>query len=75
MCHLFFSLQEELVKSATFQYITDVIIPNEALAMLKAKEATKDQHETIVCLQGCMWRWDTACRPFSSTQSQKYPPT
>jgi hypothetical protein len=41
--------------------------------MLKAKEATKDQRETIVRSQGCVWRLDTACRPFSSTQSQRYP--
>jgi hypothetical protein len=69
------SLQEELVKSAMFWYITDVITPDEALAMLKAKEATKDQRETIVRSRGCVWCWDTACQPFSSTQSQRYPPT
>ena len=51
-----FSLQEELVKSATFRYITDAVTPDEALAILKAKEATKDQRETIVRSQGCVWR-------------------
>jgi L-fuconate dehydratase len=48
------SLQEELVKSATFRYITDAITPNEALAILKAKEATKSQREDIVRLKGCV---------------------
>lgn len=45
-------LQEELVKSATFRYITDVITPDEALAILKAKEATKKEREAIVRSQG-----------------------
>jgi len=44
--------QEELVKSATFRYITDAITPDEALAMLKAKEATKNEREVIVRSQG-----------------------
>jgi len=43
---------EELVKSATFRYITDAITPDEALAMLKAKEATKNEREAIVRSQG-----------------------
>jgi hypothetical protein len=63
MPRLFFSLQEELVRSATFRYITDAITRDEALAILKAKEATKDQREAIVRSQGCVWRWDAACRP------------
>jgi hypothetical protein len=45
-------LQEELVRSATFRYITDVITPDEALAILKAKEATKKEREATVRLQG-----------------------
>jgi len=52
--HHFFSPQEELVKSATFRYITDAITPDEALAILKAKEATKNQREAIVHSQGCV---------------------
>ncbi len=44
--------QEELVKSATFRYITDAITPNEALAILKAKETTKNERESIVRDQG-----------------------
>ncbi|KAI9452582.1 enolase C-terminal domain-like protein [Russula earlei] len=43
---------EELVKSATFRYITDAITPDEALAILKAKEATKKEREAIVRSQG-----------------------
>jgi L-fuconate dehydratase len=45
-------LQEELVKSATFRYITDAITPDEALAILKAKEATKSEREATVRSQG-----------------------
>jgi L-fuconate dehydratase len=45
-------LQEELVKSATFRYITDAITPDEALAILKAKEATKKEREALVRSQG-----------------------
>jgi L-fuconate dehydratase len=44
--------QEELVRSATFRYITDAITPGEALAMLKEKEATKKEREAIVREQG-----------------------
>ena len=44
--------QEELVKSATFRYITDAITPDEALAILKAREATKKEREAIVRSQG-----------------------
>ncbi|KAH9018617.1 enolase C-terminal domain-like protein [Lactarius hengduanensis] len=43
---------EELVKSATFRYITDAITPDEALTILKAKEATKNEREAIVRNQG-----------------------
>ncbi|KAH9971337.1 enolase C-terminal domain-like protein [Lactifluus volemus] len=43
---------EELVRSATFRYITDAITPGEALAMLKEKEATKKGREAIVREQG-----------------------
>ncbi|KAI0280050.1 enolase C-terminal domain-like protein [Russula aff. rugulosa BPL654] len=43
---------EELVKSATFRYITDAITPDEALAILKAREATKKEREAIVRSQG-----------------------
>ena len=45
-------LQEELVKSATFRYITDVITPGEALAILKEREATRNVREAIVREQG-----------------------
>jgi L-fuconate dehydratase len=40
------------VKSATFRYITDAIMPSEALAMLKAKEATRKEREDVVREQG-----------------------
>ncbi|KAI0306825.1 enolase C-terminal domain-like protein [Multifurca ochricompacta] len=43
---------EELVKSATFRYITDAIAPDEALAILKAKDATKKDREAIVRKEG-----------------------
>ncbi|KAH9986318.1 mandelate racemase/muconate lactonizing enzyme [Russula compacta] len=43
---------EELVKSATFRYITDAITPDEALANLKAIEATKKDREAIVRSKG-----------------------
>jgi L-fuconate dehydratase len=43
---------EELVKSATFRYITDAITPDEALAILKVKETTKNEREAIVRDQG-----------------------
>lgn len=42
------SIQEELVASATFRYITDAITPAEALTMLKEKEAGKKEREAIV---------------------------
>ena len=41
-----------MVKSATFRYITDAITPDEALAILKAKKATKEEREAIVRSQG-----------------------
>ena len=49
--HAFFP-QEELVKSATFRYITDAITPDEALAILKARATTKNEREAIVRDQG-----------------------
>lgn len=56
LCAVLWSLnrrpQEELVKSATFRYITDAITPDEALAILKAREATKKEREAIVRSQG-----------------------
>ncbi|KIY66930.1 enolase C-terminal domain-like protein [Cylindrobasidium torrendii FP15055 ss-10] len=39
---------EELVRSAAFRYITDAITKEEALEMLKAKEATKKEREEKV---------------------------
>lgn len=41
-------MQEELVRSTTFKYITDAITPEEALAMLKANESTKKEREAKV---------------------------
>ena len=40
--------QEELVQSAAFRYITDAITKEEALAMLKEKEAGKMEREAKV---------------------------
>ena len=40
--------QEELVRSTTFRYITDVITPEEALKWLKEKEAGKMEREANV---------------------------
>ncbi|TFY76022.1 hypothetical protein EWM64_g7990, partial [Hericium alpestre] len=39
---------EEFVRATTFRYITDVITPEEAIAMLKAKEAGKKEREAKV---------------------------
>ncbi|TFY70322.1 hypothetical protein EVG20_g2682 [Dentipellis fragilis] len=39
---------EEFVKATTFRYITDVITPEEAIEMLKAKEASKKEREEKV---------------------------
>ncbi|KAF8918125.1 enolase C-terminal domain-like protein [Mucidula mucida] len=39
---------EELVRSAAWRYITDAITKEEALAMLKAKDATKKEREAKV---------------------------
>ena len=50
--HVFFFPQEELVRSATFRYITDAITPDEALTILKAKETTKNERKAIVRNQG-----------------------
>jgi hypothetical protein len=44
-CH---RIQEELVRSAAFRYISDAITREEALAMLKAKEAGKKEREAKV---------------------------
>lgn len=42
------SAQEELVSATAFRYITDAITPDEALKMLKEKEATKAEREKHV---------------------------
>lgn len=39
---------EEVVQSAAFRYISDAITKEEALALLKEKEATKKQREATV---------------------------
>ena len=44
--------QEELVRSTTFRYITDVITPEEALKWLKEKEAGKAEREANVLQLG-----------------------
>lgn len=41
-------MQEELVRSTTFRYITDVITRDEALEMLKANESDKKERERKV---------------------------
>jgi len=41
-------LQEELVDATAFRYITDAITRDEAVALLKAKEAGKKDRETTV---------------------------
>ena len=41
-------LQEELVEATAFRYITDAITRDEAIALLKAKEAGKKDRETTV---------------------------
>lgn len=43
---------EELVRAAAFRYITDAITPEEALAMLKEKAATKADREADVRANG-----------------------
>lgn len=40
--------QEELVDATAFRYITDAITRDEAIALLKAKEAGKKDRETTV---------------------------
>lgn len=45
---VFDCLQEELVNATAFRYITDAITKEEALAMLKEKEASKSQREAHV---------------------------
>ena len=42
------NLQEEIVSATAFRYITDAITPEEALKMLKEKEATKAEREKHV---------------------------
>jgi hypothetical protein len=41
-----------MVKAAAFRYITDALTPEEALAMLKEKEAGKKQREEEVTRRG-----------------------
>jgi len=41
-------VQEELVRATAFRYISDAITREEALQMLKAKEAGKKERETFV---------------------------
>lgn len=41
-------MQEQLVNSAAWRYISDAITKEEALAMLKAKEAGKKDREAKV---------------------------
>ncbi|KIJ57286.1 hypothetical protein M422DRAFT_23347 [Sphaerobolus stellatus SS14] len=43
---------EEIVRSTIFRYITDVITPDEALKMLKEKQATKAEREAYVREKG-----------------------
>jgi L-fuconate dehydratase len=43
-----FDIQEELVRSATFRYITDALTQTEALEMLKANEISKKEREEKV---------------------------
>ncbi|KAF9517532.1 hypothetical protein BS47DRAFT_1339391 [Hydnum rufescens UP504] len=43
---------EELVRSTAFRYITDAITPDEALAILKARETDKKDREAQVIAQG-----------------------
>ena len=63
------------MKSATFRYITDAITPDEALAILKVKEATKGQREATVRSQGCVvWHRDTVFQqPASISRGYRYP--
>ena len=42
------NLQEEIVSATAFRYITDAITPEEALKMLKEKDATKAEREKHV---------------------------
>lgn len=48
----FFFLKEELVRSASFRYISDAITKEEALAMVKEKAAGKKEREGKVCELG-----------------------
>ena len=43
---------EELVSCVDFTYLTDVITPEEAVAMLKAREAGKDERITYLMKEG-----------------------
>jgi len=42
------SSQEEFVEATAFRYITDAITREEAVALLKAREAGKKDRETTV---------------------------
>lgn len=44
----FYYPQEELVEATAFRYITDAITRDEAIALLKAKEAGKKDREMTV---------------------------
>jgi L-fuconate dehydratase len=48
----FFALAEEFVKSVTFRYITDFLTPDEALNILKDKEAGKKEREATMIKRG-----------------------
>lgn len=48
------SSQEEIVRSAAWRYISDAITKEEALAMLKEKEAGKKEREENVKKVGCV---------------------
>ncbi|HVU11032.1 MAG TPA: L-fuconate dehydratase [Phototrophicaceae bacterium] len=43
---------EQLIRCLDFRYITDAITPDEALAMLKAKQATRSEREAYLLQNG-----------------------
>ena len=45
--------QEEIVRSTTFRYITDVITKEEALQLLREKDAGRKERESKVREIGC----------------------
>jgi len=45
---------EEIVRSTAFRYITDAITKEEALELLKAKQASKAEREKKVREVGCV---------------------